>query len=179
MGGGVQWKQEPSQVLRVVTPRGSLEINVETICNASRVISEMLDPPRTELKINISSEGFGVLAHWLECGELDERCTKAGTTAGLRRLCKAYTTGQVLEIESRFLDKVLDCIILCVTARRVRSMGEENEDGERYEVDELNEFGDLSEADCESEESEESGDGGEGEDGEDSEDSEDSGLSDR
>ncbi|KAK5739792.1 hypothetical protein LTR17_005078 [Elasticomyces elasticus] len=115
MGGGVQWKQPPGQLLTLVTPRGSLEINVETICNASRVISEMLDPPRTELKINISSEGFGVLAHWLECGELGELCTKADTTAGLKRLCKAYMTGQMLEIESRFLDKVLDCIIDCVT----------------------------------------------------------------
>ncbi|KAK5674225.1 hypothetical protein LTS10_013062 [Elasticomyces elasticus] len=115
MGGGTQWKQEPSQNLRVVTPNGSLNINVHTIGNASRVIREMLDPPKTEVNINLSSEGFGVLAHWLRCGELDKCCTEAGTMVDLKRLCKAYTTGQVLEIESRFLDKVLDCIIDCVT----------------------------------------------------------------
>ncbi|KAK4890385.1 hypothetical protein LTR27_010913 [Elasticomyces elasticus] len=116
MGGGTQWKQPSAQqILRITCANGSTDMNYHTMCEASAPIRKMLDPPTSELMLDLSHEGLGVLGHWLTHGELDGRCIKAGTLADLKRLCKAYQTGQMLEVEAKFLDKVLDCVIDCVT----------------------------------------------------------------
>ncbi|KAK3625723.1 hypothetical protein LTR56_020227 [Elasticomyces elasticus] len=113
MGGGVQWKQPLA--IRILHPNGGLTmVFVHAITKASPVVRGMLEPPKQELRLNVPQEGFEVLSEWLLRGVLDKRCTQAGTMADLHRLCKAYEAGVILEVESGFLDKVLDCIIDCV-----------------------------------------------------------------
>ncbi|KAK5719764.1 hypothetical protein LTR17_015135 [Elasticomyces elasticus] len=114
MGGGTEWKRPP--VVRIMHPNGgSTDVFVHAISKASPVVRSMLDPPKKELKMNITQEGLEVVCEWLLRGVLHKRCRQASSIANLHRLCKAYEAGDTLEVGSGFLDKVLDCIIECVT----------------------------------------------------------------
>ncbi|KAK4959464.1 hypothetical protein LTR10_004269 [Elasticomyces elasticus] len=114
MGGGTEWKQPP--VVRIMHPDGgSTDVFVHAISKASPVVRSMLDPPKKKLEMNITQEGLEVVGEWLLRGMLDKRCTQASSMADLHRLCKAHEAGDFLELESSFLDKVLNCIVDCLS----------------------------------------------------------------